>query len=76
MNEYRPFQVVLVTTQRVTYNVEARTSEQAEDIAEEMAADGEQPHSIDLTTTVVEEVYPVEELSSDEVFNDSTGFHV
>lgn len=74
MNEYRPFKVTLITTQEITYVVDARTSEQAEDAAEALFAEGEQPHSVESSTTIIEEVEPVEELSSDQVYSDSTGF--
>jgi hypothetical protein len=75
MNEYKPYRVTLHTTQLVAYVVDARTPEQAEDIAEELFNDGEEPREILQTQTLIEDVEPVEELSSDENYSDSTGFH-
>lgn len=75
LNEYRPFRVILTTTQQITYVVDARTPEQAEDAAEEMFNDGEQPHTVEATSTIIEDVIPLDELTSDEAYSDSTGFH-
>jgi hypothetical protein len=73
---YRPFEVVLVVTRRISYLVEARTSEEAEDIAEEWLVDGEEGIPQGEPEIEVEDVSPVDELSSDEVFrSDPTGFH-
>lgn len=74
MNEYRSYRVTLTTTQQMIYVVEARTIEQAEDAAEEMLADGEQPREIASTHTIIEDVEPIEELNSEE-YSDGTGFH-
>lgn len=71
---YRSYRVLLNTSQLVAFVVEARTPEEAEDIATEWFEDGEQPQAIESSQTTVEEVMPVEEFSSDEVYNDGTGF--
>jgi hypothetical protein len=73
LREYQSWQVTLLTTQRVTYVVDARTPEQAEDLAEELFETGEQPQELISTDTEIEEVVPVDSLTSDEVFSDGTG---
>ena len=57
MNDYRPFVVVLSVTKRLQYVVEARTSEQAEDIAEEYLLDGEEGILLDAPVVEIEEAY-------------------
>jgi hypothetical protein len=72
---YRPFEVVLIVTRKISYLVEARTPEEAEDIAEEWLVDGEEGIPQGEPEIEVEDVSPVDELSSDEIFrNDPTGF--
>ena len=73
MNEYRPFVVVLSATKRLQYVVEARTPEQAEDIAEEYLFDGEEGILLDQPVVEIEEVYPSED--SKDPFTDATAFH-
>lgn len=75
LREYRPYRVILTTTQEVVYVVDARTPEQAEDLAEEMFTDGEMPEAILSTSTVIEDVTPVDSVTSDEWHSDATGHH-
>jgi hypothetical protein len=73
---YRPWKVVLLVTRRMEFVVDARTPEQAEGVAEECLADGEQAQHQDAPDVQVEDVLPMEELSSDELFkSDATGHH-
>jgi hypothetical protein len=73
---YRPWKVILLVTKRMEFLVDARTPEQAESAAEELLATGEQPQHEDAADVQVEDVLPMEELSSDELFkSDSTGYH-
>jgi hypothetical protein len=63
------YQVVVTITQRMTYVVEATSENAAEDLTEELIADGLQPNSVDATETVINDVVLVEDSQSD-----STGF--
>lgn len=64
MKEPQDYEVILRGTIRKTYIVTARTPEEAEDLAlDEMAQDFDH-----LEDSTVEDVFPVEALSSDEIF--------
>ena len=70
IREYRNWEVILSITREVKYLVEARTSEEAEDVAENLAIEGEQPLSVESTEVLVQAAYPADVLSSDEVVLD------
>ena len=71
IREYRNWEVILSITREVKYLVEARTPEEAEDVAENLAIEGEQPLSVESTEVRVEVAYPADVLSSDEVILDT-----
>ena len=73
---YRPWEVTLLVTRRVKFLVDARTPEQAESTAQEYLADGEAGQNVGALEIECEEVLPVEEITSDEVYkSDAAGFH-
>lgn len=60
MRERRTYRVELTVTKLITYEVEAISPEDAENIAEDFLADGEEPLASEIVDEVVNEIYPVE----------------
>lgn len=73
---YRPWEVTFQVTQRIKFIVDARTPEEAEETANIYFAEGEEGIKDGPAQTELEEVVPVEELTSDEIFkSDPTGHY-
>lgn len=61
LRELRKFQVACLVKEQRIYLVDARTSEEAESIAENVADDPEYEFQLEDREVEVEEAYPVEE---------------